>query len=96
VEYTQLKKISIDTRRHYWDRNGQWVPNKLFIIPTEITALQELQELQVWPTTLHQLPVASLCKLKNLKKILLRVSKKNDITPLKKALPNCEIDIRKE
>jgi Leucine-rich repeat (LRR) protein len=95
VEYTQLKKINIDTR-HYWDRNGQWVPNKLFVIPDQITELQELRELQVWPATLHELPVEALCKLKNLQKVLLRISENIDISSLKEALPNCEIDIRKE
>ena len=94
TEFPALKKINIDMERGIWSREGGWIPNKLFKIPTEIAKLQHLEDLQIGSGILQELPIEALCQLKNLKRILLRAAKTIDIGPIKKALPNCEVKIR--
>jgi len=94
LEIPKLTSISIRGYRKYRNKEGKLIDNDKFILPKEISKLENLEELMIYPICFESLPIEALCTLKKLKYISLKASKDIDISPLREALPDCKINIR--
>lgn len=93
LSFPDIKKIRLFVTHGEWIA-GQWTKNKEFEIPDEIYKIEALEELEIWGKAFDSMPVASLLKLRHLKRLSFVVGEEFDIPAFKAMFPNCELDIR--